>query len=123
MTTPLLDYIAAWAANDAGRVAACVAPDGTVTECYGPVYRGRDRIREWADAWLGAGGVVHSWKVTDHFAAGDREAAQWVFDCTVGGVRSTIDGATICLNRSGLVGELREYATTSPLYEWTGSWR
>ena len=37
----LTEYIDAWIANDADRVAAAVAEDCIITECYGPVYRGR----------------------------------------------------------------------------------
>ena len=121
--TPLLEYIDAWVANDAERIAAAVAPESVVIECYGPVYRGRERVREWASAWFTAGGIVHRWTVVDHFIADDREAAQWVFECTWEGNRSSFDGATISSCANGLVVELREFQTTAPLYEWNGTWR
>ncbi|WP_022899848.1 nuclear transport factor 2 family protein [Humibacter albus] len=120
--TPLLKYIDAWIANDPDRIAAAVHVQCTITECYGPVYLGRERVREWASTWFGSGGVVHRWIVTDHFRHGDREAAQWQFECTWDGNRSAFDGATVCRNDGGLVLELREYQTTAPLYEWKGSW-
>ena len=47
----LTEYIDAWIANDADRVAAAVAEDCIITECYGPVYRGRDCALRWAQAW------------------------------------------------------------------------
>ncbi|MFT4230064.1 MAG: nuclear transport factor 2 family protein [Microbacterium sp.] len=92
-------------------------------ECYGPVYRGRDCVRRWAQDWFAAGGIVHRWDITDHFIAADREVAQWTFECTWGGQRSTFDGATIARIAEGLVAELREYQTTAARYDWHGTWR
>lgn len=116
--TPLLSYIEAWITHDVDRIAAAVAEDWTVTECYGPVYRGRDIVRRWASAWFESGGIVHRWTVTDHFAAGDREVAQWVFECTWQGDRSSFEGATVCRDAGDLILELREYQTTASRYEW-----
>ena len=119
--TPLLKYIQAWTAHDVDRIAAAVSLDCVIAECYGPVYRGRDTVRAWAAAWFAAGGIVHRWTVTDHFVTEDREAAQWTFECTWGGERSTFDGATISRNAGGLITELRQYQTTAPLHDWNGA--
>lgn len=120
--TTLTEYIDAWVATDPERIAALVAEDAVVTESYGPVYRGRDWVRRWALAWFDAGGVVHRWDITDHIVAGDREVAQWTFECTWDGHRSTFEGATVARLTDGLIVELREYQTTAPLWEWRGSW-
>lgn len=121
--TALLDYIEAWASNDVDRITAAVAADCVITECYGPIYRGRDRVKEWASGWFAAGGVVHRWTVTDHFVSGVREAAQWQFECTWDGERTTFDGATVSRSIGGVIADLREYQTTASLYEWDGVWR
>jgi len=105
--TPLLAYIEAWVAHDSDRIARTVAENCTITECYGPVYRGRERVRQWAEAWFAAGGIVHRWEVTDHFIVDDREAAQWVFECTWDGTRSSFEGASVCRVQGRLVRELR----------------
>lgn len=118
----LTEYIDAWLAGDPERIAALVAEDGVVTESDGPVYVGRDWVRRWAEAWFGAGGLIHRWDVTDHIVSGDREVAQWTFECTWEGNRSTFDGATIARIEDGLIVDLREYQTTAPLREWRGSW-
>lgn len=101
----LLAYIDAWVANDPERIAACVTHDAVVTESHGPEYRGRDAIAAWA----------HGWTVTGHLVAGDREAAQWTFECTFAGHRTVFEGATIARVRGGLVADLREYAATDSL--------
>jgi ketosteroid isomerase-like protein len=120
--TVLTKYMDAWVARDVARIAAMVAEDCVITECYGPVYRGRDVVRRWAEAWFAAGGVVHRWALTDRFVCGDREVAQWVFECTWRGERGSFDGATIARTSRGLIAELREYQTTAPLYDWHGTW-
>ncbi|MFC4244412.1 nuclear transport factor 2 family protein [Gryllotalpicola reticulitermitis] len=121
--TALLDYIEAWASNDVDRIAMAVDSDCVITECYGPIYRGRDRVRQWATTWFRAGGTVHNWAVTDHFVASGREAAQWTFECTWDGQRTTFDGATISRSVGGVIVELREYQTSAPLYEWDEAWQ
>lgn len=119
---PLTRYVEAWVANDPDRIAAAVTPDCVITECYGPVYRGRDRVREWAEKWFATGQLVHGWTVTDSFSVGDREAAQWTFECSSDGGLTAFDGATISTSRDGLIHTLREFQTTAPLYDWTGEW-
>lgn len=121
--TPLQRYIEAWTANDPDAIASAVADECVITECYGPVYRGRDRVHQWARAWLDAGGRVHSWTITDSFTSDDHEAAQWIFECTWKGSRDTFEGCTIATATSGLICSLREYQTTAPLYDWAGTWQ
>ena len=116
-------YIEAWVANDVDKIAESVAESCIITECHGPVYRGRARVREWAAAWIQAGGIVHAWTITDRFQADERESAQWVFECTFGGTRSSFEGCTISSSVDGLITTLREYQTTAELHDWTGSWR
>ena len=66
---------------------------------------------------------MHRWDISDLFAAGGREGAQWSFECTWEGNRSSFDGATVARVLDGLLVELREYQTTAPLYDWAGTWR
>lgn len=118
----LTEYMNAWVAGSPTRIAERVAAGCVITECYGPVYRGRPRIQEWARTWFDAGGIVHSWTLTDHFSTPEREAAQWIFECTWKGERGTFEGATISRHVGGLISELREYETSAPLYDWDGTW-
>jgi SnoaL-like domain len=119
----LTEYIDAWVVGDAEHIAATVAEDCVITECYGPVYRGRDWVRRWAQEWFGAGGIVHRWEITYHLIADDREVAQWTFEYTWEGERNTFDGATVARVADDVIVELREYQTTAPLYDWHGTWR
>ena len=121
--TTLTDYIDAWLAADPERIAALVAEDGVVSECYGPVYVGRAWVLRWAREWFAAGGVVHGWDVVDHIVCGDREVARWTFECTWAGERSSFDGATVARVADGLIVDLLEFLTTAEPYEWRGTWR
>lgn len=111
----LTDYIDAWMAADIDAIAATVADDCVITECYGPVYRGRDMVVSWARAWFGAGGVVHRWEITDHVVTDDREVAQWSFEYTWQGERRSFEGASVARIEDLLIAEMREYQTTAPL--------
>jgi ketosteroid isomerase-like protein len=119
---PLQAYIDGWRRHDISAVLGTLADDCVVTECYGPIYRGRTRVEQWMTTWL-AIGSVDSWEITNQIATGDVLVAEWTFSCTYRGDSATFDGATIARLRDGEITYLREYATTAQLYEWTGSWR
>lgn len=128
-------YVEAWTRHDIEGVLATLTGDCVVVESYGPVYRGHERVRAWMRAWFAAGGSVDAWEITSETetetAAGDGpdgarvQVAEWVFTCTWQGASHTFDGATIArLDAAGeRIARLREYATTAPLYDWTGTWR
>jgi ketosteroid isomerase-like protein len=120
---PLQEYIEGWRRHDIGAVLSTLTPDCVVVECYGPTYRGRTRVQEWMQAWLGAGGRVDDWTITSSGAAPDLAVAEWVFTCTYGGDTATFEGASVARIEDGRISYLREYATTADRYDWTGTWR
>lgn len=104
-------------------VLAALTDDCVVIESYGPVYHGRQRVEQWMRAWFGAGGSVDDWEITWQSATGEVLTAEWVFSCTWQGRAATFEGATIARLEGERIAYLREYATTAPLYDWTGTWR
>jgi ketosteroid isomerase-like protein len=118
-------YIDAWRRHDIPGVLDTLTEDCVVIESYGPVYRGTDRVEQWMRAWFGAGGTVDGWEITGEASAGTTLLTEWVFSCTWQGSPATFDGATIAtsVEPGGRIRRLREYATTAPLYDWTGAWR
>lgn len=102
---------------------ATLTDDCTVIECYGPIYNGRERVEQWMNAWFAADGTVDSWIITSMTQSGNVQIAEWTFTCTLFGRQRTFDGITIAHIEANLIHSLREYATTAPLYEWTGTWR
>jgi len=115
-------YIDGWRRHDIGAVLATLNDDCIITESYGPVYHGRERVEQWMTTWLAAGSV-DAWKVTSGAALNHVLLAEWVFSCTWRGEAATFEGATIARLRDGKISYLREYATTASLYDWTGAWR
>ncbi|MFD5317222.1 nuclear transport factor 2 family protein [Streptomyces sp. NPDC127098] len=120
---PLHVYIDAWRRHDVAGVLATLTDDCVVVESYGPVYRGRQRVEQWMRAWFAAGGSVDAWEITRQSATREVLTAEWVFSCTWQGEAATFEGATIARLDGERIARLREYATTAPLYDWTGTWR
>lgn len=123
MVTQLHTYIDAWRRHDVGAVLNTLTDDCVVIESYGPVYRGRPRVEQWMHAWFAAGGRVDAWDITTIAAAGDSVMAEWSFACTWRGQTAVFEGSTIARLHGDRIAYLREYATTAPLYDWTGTWR
>ena len=117
----LLEYIDAWRRHDVEGVLRTLADDCVITECYGPVYHGRDRVEQWMRAWLTAGGSVDSWEVTWHAGTSDFHVAEWRFGSTWQGDSETFEGASLARLNGEKITYLREYATTAPRYDWTGA--
>ena len=122
MATQLHTYIDAWRRHDVGAVLTTLTDDCVVIESYGPVYRGRRRVEQWMYAWFAAGGRVDAWDITTIAAAGDFMMAEWSFACTWRGQAAGFEGSTIARLHGDHISYLREYATTAPLYDWTGTW-
>ncbi|WP_328988858.1 nuclear transport factor 2 family protein [Kribbella sp. NBC_01245] len=116
-------YFDGWRRHDIPAVLATLADDCVVIESYGPVYRGKERVEQWMRAWFGAGGSVDGWEITSEGVAGDLLVVEWHFECTWKGSPGAFDGSTVARLEGGRIGYLREYATTAPLYDWTGAWR
>ncbi|WP_327138573.1 nuclear transport factor 2 family protein (plasmid) [Streptomyces sp. NBC_01340] len=116
-------YIDAWQRHDAAGVLATLTDDCVIIECYGPVYRGHRRVEQWMRAWFGAGGSVDAWKITSQSTSEEVLIAEWTFSCTWQGKEATFEGATIARLQGEKIAYLREYATSAPLYDWTGTWR
>ena len=123
MTSQLHAYIDAWRHHDVPGVLATLTDDCVVIESYGPVYRGRARVEQWMHAWFDAGGVVDGWDLTSYSRAGEVLVAEWRFSCTWQGRSTSFDGATVATLRDDKIVHLREYVTTAPLYDWSGTWR
>ncbi len=118
----LREYITAWQRHDVAAVLTTLTEDCVITECYGPVYRGKQRVEQWMRTWLDAGSV-DSWEITTHAAAGNVLIAEWLFSCTWRGEPGSFEGASVARLTGGRISYLREYATTAPRYDWTGTWR
>lgn len=121
--TLLEHYIDGWRAHDVSAILATLALDCVVIESFGPVYRGHDWVARWVSTWLAEDGRVIDWTVRDLRSSPEAETAEWMFHYTWRGEERSFDGTTIAKLHDGKLSYLREYATTTALYDWRGEWR
>jgi ketosteroid isomerase-like protein len=119
----LRKYIDGWRRHDVPAVLDTLTEDCVIIESYGPVYRGRKCVEDWMNAWFAAGGTVDGWEITSEASDGSVLVTEWHFECTWEGKPGAFDGSTVARLEDGRISYLREYATTAPLYDWTGTWR
>ena len=116
----VLDYVGGWKDADAGRVLETLRPDCVVVESHGTTYRGKEQVERWIETWFGEGNMIDQWDVTSFIAAKHACAFEWVFSCTINGVRHSFEGASLALLEAGAISLLREYRMTQRRYEWDG---
>ena len=104
-------YIDGWRRHDIPAVLATLTDDCVVIEFYGPVYRGKQRVEEWMNAWFDLGGSVDGWEITSEVVADATLVAEWHFECTWKGDVGAFDGSTVARLEDGRISYLREYAT------------
>jgi len=123
MKTVFERYVEAWKRADIEAALDTLEDNCVITECYGPVYRGRDKVRLWMEKWLGDGNRVLEWEITSELFGQDAAAFEWRFKCLYQGEEAGFEGASVVRYRNGKILTMREYATTAKLYEWNGAWK
>ena len=108
-------YVEAWKRADIEAALETLDEDCVITECYGPVYRGRDKVRLWMEKWLGEGNRVLEWDILSSVSGQDAAAFEWRFKCLYHGEESGFEGASVVRCRDGKILYMREYATTAEL--------
>jgi hypothetical protein len=64
--------------------------------------------------------MIDRWDVTSFLAAKHACAVEWVFSCTIKGVKHSFEGASLALLEAGAISLLREYRMTQPRQDWDG---
>ena len=66
---------------------------------------------------------MHSWEIHSLETDGEAGYFEWAFACSWQGEDYEFEGASVFrLGESG-ISYLREYTTTAPPYDWSGTWR
>lgn len=116
-------YVSGWRSADFDTVLGTLTKDCVITECYGPIYRGQGMVRLWLEKWLGEGNRVLQWDINSFVLGQEAAAVEWKFKCLWQRAETTFDGASIIQFKNEKIHTMREYATTSQLYEWCGTWK
>jgi ketosteroid isomerase-like protein len=122
-TNLIKQYVEGWKAAQIDDVLNTLAEDCVVTESYGPIYRGRDKVRVWIEKWLGEDNRVLQWDIHSFVHGQDSAAFEWSFKCLWHGSEFNFEGASVVQFKNGKIWYMREYATTAQLYEWEGIWK
>jgi len=116
----IVTYVEGWKSGDREQILSTLDPACVIIESYGPIYRGKAMISRWIDSWLAPGNIVNRWDVTSLYITNEACFFEWSFECTYAGDRSSFEGASIAQLNKGKIVFLREYAMTTPRYEWQG---
>jgi hypothetical protein len=123
MRTLLTKYVEGWKTGRINTVLETLTERCVITECYGPVYKGRETVRQWMRTWFSQGGQVLQWDITSFVGGQNSAAIEWIFRCRWHGREFSFAGASVVWFAERKIEVLREYTTTAPLYEWHGEWK
>ncbi len=123
MRTLLNQYVEGWISSRIEPMLNTLTNDCVITECYGPVYKGHDRVRQRMETWFAFGGRVLQWDILSCVGGKNSAALEWMFRCWWQECESSFDGASIVWFGDEKIKVLRECTTTAPLYEWQGEWK
>ena len=103
-------YIDAQVANDLEAASSAIADDIVYCESYGPEYRCIDQFRAWFAQGREMGSTIDAWDIKSIDAAGDKLFAEWHFECTMFGEKTSIDGMSVAeFGEDGKIHAWREY--------------
>jgi len=116
----ILNYVEGWIAGNREQILSTLEPACVVIESYGPTYRGKEMVGRWIDSWFAPGNIVNRWDVTSFYTVDEPCFFEWIFECTYLGERHSFEGASLARLSQEKIISLREYAMTTPHYEWKG---
>lgn len=117
-------YVEAWIRADMEAALETLDEDGVITECDGPVYRGRNKVRLWREKWPGEGNRVPEWDILSRVSGRDADAFEWrLLQMPVARRRIRLRRGRHRAIPERQILYMCEYATTAECYEWYGTWR
>lgn len=111
-------YMDGWKDGNESEILSVFADDCVVVESHGPVYCGKDVIKQWIAEWFGQGNRVEKWKMTSFHACGNILFCEWVFAYKGKKIREAFEGITIAKLKKGKITDLKEYRMTAFPYMW-----
>ena len=109
-------YFNSWLRKDSSVIEECFSKDIVYTECYGPVYKGRDQCLRWFRDWNAKGSVI-AWDIKKVLTIDTGCIVEWYFACDYENKRDGFDGVSIVeFDGDGLISSIQEFQSASEHY-------
>jgi hypothetical protein len=107
------DYMGSWLRQDLELFLSLLAEGIRVAECNGPVYQGRQEVRDWFTDWHQGPqqGRVTRWEISN-FIFDERQnsaAVEWDFECVTEGNPGAFLGASLYAFAGDKIARIHEY--------------
>lgn len=63
-------YIEGWKVGDITKITITLTDNCVIIESHGPVYRGKEKVKQWIQNWNAARSKVDDWDITSFFIPG-----------------------------------------------------
>ena len=113
-------YVNGWEENNLEKILGCLSKDCLIIESHGPIYRGKDSVKNWFAYWLKGKGKVLKWNIKDIYFLKNQNIAffEWYFACVVEGKKHVLPGISIVKFKNSKISFIHEYRMTKNAYDW-----
>lgn len=102
-------YFNMWLSKDGSSLNEIFDRNIIYSECYGPEYRGIEKIVKWFDDWNKRGTVI-KWDIKQFIHQANQTVIEWYFECEFDGEVSGFDGVSIIeFNADGKIKDIKEF--------------
>ncbi len=105
------DYFRSWIEKDISVMEDLFAPHIEYSECYGPVYQGKEQCLRWFADWNAKGSVL-TWDIQRIELCGTTCFVEWFFRCDYDGVGEFNGCSIIEFTKDGQIESVKEFQST-----------
>lgn len=105
-------YLGSWISGDIGVMKEWFHEEIWYSECYGPVYLGKEECLKWFESWNKLGTVIR-WDISEYSECDDSSYVQWYFVCEYEGQIDGFDGVSFIRFEDELIKEVKEFSSDS----------
>lgn len=88
------EYFTSWVNKKPGIIEKYFDENIIYTECYGPVYKGRQQCLKWFKDWNEKGSVI-KWEINNIYQDKKIFTVEWFFECSYEGNIDCFDGVSL----------------------------
>jgi hypothetical protein len=98
-----------WKSANADKILATLAEDCVITESHGPIYRGKEIVKQWIHDWHAKGNRVNQWEMTSFYKCDNTVIFEWLFSYSGPENNEAFEGVTVAKIKDGKIYHLKEY--------------